>query len=108
MVGLKIKKKIKRKVLYGLAKNQQDTINVLCQRLATMQQKLDYFKTLVEEFRVEQQNKAMAMMGTIPPVLPEMKPLDLQEALRKDSEKAYMHKEALEEYEKYCERETNP
>ena len=89
MVGLKIKKRVKRKILYGLAKNQQDMINTLCQRLATMQQKLDYFKTLVEEFRVEQQNKALATLGTIPPPMPE-------------------HQVRLEEYEKYCERETNP
>ena len=90
MVGLKIKKKVKRKILYGLTKSQQDTINVLCQRLATMQQKLDYFKTLVEEFRIEQQNKALATLGTIPPPMPET------------------HQARLEEYEKYCERETNP
>ena len=95
MVGLKIKKKVKRKILYGLTKSQQDTINVLCQRLDAQQKKLNYFKTLVEEFRLEQQNKALAMMGTIPPVIPEMKPLDLQEALRG-------------EHEKYDERETNP
>ena len=120
MVGLKFKHKVKRKILYDLIQSQQITIDALCKRIHQESTKKDYYKTVVDEARKEK----LDQLGQIPPAMPEMKKLDLhealtiqskfdlQEAMREEGEKydakAMMHKEALEEYEKYIERESSP
>ena len=104
MVGLKFKHKMKRKFLYDLIKSHQETINQLCQRQYSLGQQRDYYKTVVDEIRKEK----LDQLGQIPPAMPEMKKLDLHEALKIQSKFDLQEAMREEGYEKYDERESNP
>ena len=106
MVGLKFKHKVKRKILYDLITSQQKTINTLCKTISKERDKITYFQNMVDDIRQSKMDQALS--GEIPPVLPEMKKLDLQEALKNQSKFDLQDAMREEGYEKYDERESSP
>lgn len=67
MVGLKFKHKMKRKILYDLIQSQQNTINMLAQRMITVNQQLDYYIKRCNEL-----TQSVYGQGVIPPPLPSL------------------------------------